>query len=120
MGILIQTTSLVYVFPSTLSLGVSTRVGNEIGANRLAKIRISMIIYLSCAVTLGFVAWLFTTLLRHQWGHLFTTDDKILKLTAIAFPITRLCEIGNCPQTTGCGVLRGSARHTIGANINLG
>jgi multidrug resistance protein, MATE family len=31
-----------------------------------------------------------------------------------------MCELGNCPQTTGCGVLRGSARPKIGANVNLG
>ena len=120
MGILIQTTSLVYVFPSALSLGVSTRVGNELGANRPAKARISMIVSLVCAVALGLAAMLFTTLMRHQWGRFFTTDTEILDLTAIALPITGLCELGNCPQTTGCGVLRGSARPTIGANINLG
>ncbi|GFY84260.1 MATE efflux family protein [Actinidia rufa] len=28
--------------------------------------------------------------------------------------------LGNCPQTTGCGVLRGTARPKVGANINLG
>ncbi|GAV58520.1 MatE domain-containing protein [Cephalotus follicularis] len=120
MGILIQTTSLVYVFPSALSLGVSTRVGNELGANRPAKARISMIVSLFCAVVLGLMAMLFTTLMRHQWGRFFTTDAEILELTAIALPIIGLCELGNCPQTTGCGVLRGSARPTIGANINLG
>ncbi|KAM3688613.1 hypothetical protein ACB098_10G167900 [Castanea mollissima] len=120
MGILIQTTSLVYVFPSALSLGVSTRVGNELGANRPAKARISMIVSLVCAVALGLAAMLFTTLMRHQWGRFFTTDTEILDLTAIALPIAGLCELGNCPQTTGCGVLRGSARPTIGANINLG
>ncbi|PIA51835.1 hypothetical protein AQUCO_01000013v1 [Aquilegia coerulea] len=120
MGILIQTTSLVYVFPSSLSLGVSTRVGNELGANRPAKARISMIVSLTCAVALGIVAMLFATLMRHQWGRLFTNDPEILELTAIALPIAGLCELGNCPQTTGCGVLRGSARPTTGANINLG
>ncbi|XP_061351482.1 protein DETOXIFICATION 48-like [Gastrolobium bilobum] len=120
MGILIQTTSLVYVFPSSLSLGVSTRVGNELGANRPAKARISMIVSLFCAVALGIAATLFTTLMRHQWGRFFTNDQEILKLTAIALPIVGLCELGNCPQTTGCGVLRGSARPTVGANINLG
>lgn len=120
MGILIQTTSLVYVFPSALSLGVSTRVGNELGANRPAKARISMIVSLVCAVGLGLAAMLFTTLMRHQWGRFFTSDAEILELTAIALPVAGLCEIGNCPQTTGCGVLRGSARPTIGANINLG
>ncbi|KAJ0025626.1 hypothetical protein Pint_08561 [Pistacia integerrima] len=120
MGILIQTTSLVYVFPSSLSLGVSTRVGNELGANRPAKARISMIVSLFCAVALGLMAMLFTTLMRHQWGRFFTNDAEILELTAIALPIAGLCELGNCPQTTGCGVLRGSARPAIGANINLG
>ncbi|XP_059633304.1 protein DETOXIFICATION 48-like [Cornus florida] len=120
MGILIQTTSLVYVFPSSLSLGVSTRVGNELGANRPAKARISMIVSLACAVALGLAAMLFTTLMRHRWGRFFTTDAEILELTAVALPIAGLCELGNCPQTTGCGVLRGSARPTIGANINLG
>ncbi|CAK9157921.1 unnamed protein product [Ilex paraguariensis] len=120
MGILIQTTSLVYVFPSALSLGVSTRVGNELGANRPAKARISMMVSLVVAVALGLAAMLFTTLMRHRWGRFFTEDSEILELTAIALPIAGVCELGNCPQTTGCGVLRGSARPTIGANINLG
>ncbi|RDX63312.1 Protein DETOXIFICATION 48, partial [Mucuna pruriens] len=120
MGILIQTTSLVYVFPSSLSLGVSTRVGNELGANNPAKARLSMIVSLFCAVGLGLGAMLFTTLMRHQWGRFFTNDHEILELTSLVLPIAGLCELGNCPQTTGCGVLRGSARPTIGANINLG
>nr|GMD88904.1 protein DETOXIFICATION 48-like [Ipomoea batatas] len=120
MGILIQTTSLVYVFPSSLSLGVSTRVGNELGAGRPARARISMIVSLFCAAGLGVAAMLFATLMRHKWGRFFTADEEILELTAIALPIAGLCELGNCPQTTGCGVLRGSARPTIGANINLG
>ncbi|XP_019175169.1 PREDICTED: protein DETOXIFICATION 48-like [Ipomoea nil] len=120
MGILIQTTSLVYVFPSSLSLGVSTRVGNELGAGRPARARISMIVSLFCAAGLGVAAMLFATLMRHKWGRFFTADEEILKLTAIALPIAGVCELGNCPQTTGCGVLRGSARPTIGANINLG
>ncbi|KAG5034425.1 hypothetical protein JHK87_009335 [Glycine soja] len=120
MGILIQTTALVYVFPSSLSLAVSTRVGNELGANRPAKARISMIVSLACAVALGVAAMLFTTLMRHRLGRFFTSDREILHLTSIALPIVGLCELGNCPQTTGCGVLRGSARPTVGANINLG
>ncbi|KAK9166129.1 hypothetical protein Scep_001320 [Stephania cephalantha] len=120
MGILIQTTSLVYVFPTALSVGVSTRVGNELGANRPAKARIATIVSLACAVALGLGATLFTILMRHRWGHFFTDDAEILELTAVALPIVGLCELGNCPQTTGCGVLRGSARPTTGANINLG
>ncbi|KAH9316736.1 hypothetical protein KI387_025363, partial [Taxus chinensis] len=68
MGILIQTTALVYIFPSSLSLGVSTRVGNELGGNRLAKARIAMIMALLCAGVLGLLALTFTTIMRHKWG----------------------------------------------------
>ncbi|CAL1395601.1 unnamed protein product [Linum trigynum] len=120
MGILIQTTSLVYVFPSSLSLGVSTRVGNELGANRPGRARVSMMVSMVCAAGLGVVAMVFAGLMRWQWGRMFTADVEILELTSIALPIAGLCELGNCPQTTGCGVLRGSARPTVGANINLG
>ncbi|CAN8241212.1 unnamed protein product [Cochlearia groenlandica] len=120
MGILIQTTALVYVFPSSLSLGVSTRISNELGAKRPRKARVTMIISLFCATGLGLMAMAFTVLVRHRWGRLFTKDLDILELTSIALPIVGLCELGNCPQTTGCGVLRGSARPKLGANINLG
>ncbi|CAN1156775.1 Protein DETOXIFICATION 48 [Linum perenne] len=120
MGILIQTTSLVYVFPSSLGLGVSTRVGNELGANRPGRARVSTIVSMICSLVLGVAAMSFAMMMRWRWGRLFTTDADILELTSLALPIVGLCELGNCPQTTGCGVLRGSARPTVGANINLG
>lgn len=120
MGILIQTTSLIYIFPSSLGMGVSTRVGNELGANRPAKARRAMIVALATSSVLGLVAMSFAFSVRYRWAKLFTQDPEILMLTSAALPILGLCELGNCPQTTGCGVLRGSARPTLGANINLG
>jgi MATE family multidrug resistance protein len=109
MGVLIQTTALLYIFPSALSLAVSTRVGNELGANRPNKARIAMLVALGCAGVVAVVAAILTTAMRHTWGGIFTSNKEILSLTAIAMPIVGLCELGNCPQTTGCGVLRGSA-----------
>ncbi|KAJ4909490.1 MATE efflux family protein [Raphanus sativus] len=41
-------------------------------------------------------------------------------LVASVMPIVGLCELGNCPQTTGCGILRGTGRPTVGAHVNLG
>lgn len=119
MGILIQITALVYIFPSSLSLAVSTRVSNELGANRPAKARLAVMVASCCAVVLGVFAMAFTTTIRHAWGRMFTNDETILRLTAMALPIVGLCELGNSPQTTGCGVLRGSARPSVGVKINL-
>ncbi|CAH8383616.1 unnamed protein product [Eruca vesicaria subsp. sativa] len=119
MGILIQITSLVYIFPSSLSFGVSTRVGNELGSNRPKRARRAAIVGLGLSIALGFTALTFTVSVRNMWARLFTDDEEIIKLTLMALPIVGLCELGNCPQTTGCGVLRGSARPRIGANVNM-
>ncbi|KAG8374853.1 hypothetical protein BUALT_Bualt10G0038800 [Buddleja alternifolia] len=120
MGILIQATSLIYIFPFSLSFGVSTRVGNEFGAGRPKNARISAIVGLCTSFFLGFSALSFAFSVRKIWGSLFTQDEEILGLPSMVLPIIGLCELGNCPQTTGCGVLRGTARPKMGANINLG
>ncbi|KAL7183868.1 hypothetical protein ACSBR2_026111 [Camellia fascicularis] len=120
MGILIQTTSLIYIFPSSLSFSASTRVGNELGAGNPAKAKLAAIVGLCWSFVLGFSALVFAVLVRNVWATMFTQDKEIVALTSLVLPIIGLCELGNCPQTTGCGVLRGSARPKIGANINLG
>ncbi|KAI3709583.1 hypothetical protein L2E82_39349 [Cichorium intybus] len=120
MGILIQTTALLYVFPSSLSFAVSTRVGNELGANRPSKARVSAMVSVFFAGLMGLSAMLFATSMRERWGRMFTDDTNILRLTSVALPIIGLCELGNCPQTVGCGVVRGTARPTTAANVNLG
>lgn len=119
-AILMQTASLMYTVPLALSSSVSTRVGNELGACRPDKAKLATLVALGCAVVIALISVTWTTILRDHWGKLFTMDENVLALTAAAMPIMGLCELGNCPQTTGCGVLRGSARPAIGARINLG
>ncbi|KAL4347149.1 hypothetical protein GQ457_17G025530 [Hibiscus cannabinus] len=120
MGILIQTTALIYIFPSSLSFGVSTRVGNELGANRPNKAKLAAFVGLYIGFMLGLSALVFAIMVRNVWAKMFTGDKQIIALTSLVLPIIGLCELGNCPQTTGCGVLRGTARPKEGANINLG
>ncbi|RYR68042.1 hypothetical protein Ahy_A03g014506 isoform A [Arachis hypogaea] len=119
MGVLIQTTSFIYVFPSSLGFAVSTRVGNELGANRPFRAKLSAVVSVFLSAMMGFSAMVFATAMRHMWGRMFTTDKDILRLTSAALPILGLCEIGNCPQTVGCGVVRGTARPSMAANVNL-
>ncbi|CAI9768206.1 unnamed protein product [Fraxinus pennsylvanica] len=99
---------------------VSTRVGNELGAGRPENAKRATIVGLSGSFILGFSALFFTVSVRNNWAKLFTHDKEIIALTSLVLPIIGLCELGNCPQTTGCGVLRGTARPKVGANINLG
>lgn len=119
MGILIQTTSFMYIFPSSLSFSVSTRVGNELGANSPKKAKFAAEIGLYSSFVLGFSALFFAVMVRDVWASMFTEDEEIIALTSMVLPIVGLCELGNCPQTTVCGALRGMARPKLGANINL-
>ncbi|XP_051131733.1 protein DETOXIFICATION 52-like [Andrographis paniculata] len=120
MGVLIQTTSLLYVLPSSLSLAVSTRVGNELGASRPDRARVAAIVSIFLAGMMGLSAMTFATSMRNLWARMYTDDVDILRLTSAALPILGLCELGNCPQTVGCGVVRGTARLATAANVNLG
>lgn len=118
-GVLIQTTSLMYTVPMALAACVSTRVGNELGAGKPRRARMAATVALWCAAGVGLahVAW--TAAFSEQWVSLFTREPSVVALASAAMPVLGLCELGNCPQTTGCGVLRGTARPAVGARINL-
>ncbi|XP_058077065.1 protein DETOXIFICATION 48-like [Magnolia sinica] len=119
MGALIQTTSLLYIIPTSISLGASTRIGNELGANMPQKARKVMIVALWASSLLGFLSMVFAIGVRSVWGKMFSHDQETLDLTCAVLPIIGLCEIFNCPQTTGCGILRGCARPSLVANVNF-
>ncbi|XP_071725300.1 protein DETOXIFICATION 55-like [Rutidosis leptorrhynchoides] len=118
-AIVIQTTSLMYTIPTALSASVSTRVGNELGAGRPNRARLSTIVAVGLALFSSLFGLLWTTLGREVWGRVFTNDNEVLELTMRVLPIIGVCELANCPQTTSCGILRGSARPSIGAWINF-
>ncbi|KAK6114765.1 hypothetical protein DH2020_007034 [Rehmannia glutinosa] len=115
-GIMIQTTSLMYTVPMALA----GCVGNELGAGKPYKAKLAAIVALICAFAVGFINIIWTVIFRQKWGGLFTKDEMLKALVASVLPIIGLCELANCPQTTGCGVLRGTARPVVGAHINLG
>ncbi|KAL0538000.1 hypothetical protein IC582_026994 [Cucumis melo] len=118
-GIVIQTTSLMYTLPMALSAAVSTRVGHELGAGRPKKARLAAVVAIGLALVGSLMGLALTTVGRRTWGRVFTKDEEILELTMAVLPIIGLCELANCPQTTSCGILRGSARPVIGAGINF-
>ncbi|KAJ1398101.1 Multi antimicrobial extrusion protein [Sesbania bispinosa] len=84
------------------------------------RAKVAAFVGLCFSFVLGFSALFFAFSVRNVWASMFTQDAKIIALTSMVLPIVGLCELGNCPQTTVCGVLRGTARPKLGANINLG
>lgn len=118
-AIVIQTTALMYTFPVSLSASVSARVGNELGVGRPGRARAAAVVAMGLAIVGSCIGLLWTTLGKEAWARVFTKDGEVLELAKTVLPVIGLCELGNCPQTTGCGVLRGSARPAVGAAINF-
>ncbi|KAF2592496.1 hypothetical protein F2Q70_00045292, partial [Brassica cretica] len=95
-------------------------VGNELGAGRPYKARLAANVALACAFVIGALNVAWTVILKERWAGLFTGYEPLKVLVASVMPIVGLCELGNCPQTTGCGILRGTGRPAVGAHVNLG
>ncbi|KAF2319278.1 hypothetical protein GH714_014383 [Hevea brasiliensis] len=114
IGILIQATGLLYVVPYSLSTGLSTRVGQELGAGHPSQARRATIVGLIVSFICGLLTFAFTISVKDWWGKMYTKEQQILDLTSLALPIVGVCELGNCPQTAACGVLIGSARPEMG------
>lgn len=120
IGILMQMTALVYVFPSSLSYGVSTIVAQELGRGRPVKAKTVATIGTIWGVFMGIVAMAFNVYAMKWWGLMFTNSERVVKIVMSVLPVVGFCELGNCPQTAMCGALRGSARAKLGAHLNLG
>ncbi|KAM7463899.1 hypothetical protein LguiA_032020 [Lonicera macranthoides] len=119
MGILIQTTGTIYVFPFSLSLSISQRVGHELGAGQPARAQLAAVVGISLAVVLGLTAFGLAVALRSVWGKMYTNEPQILDMVSMALPILGLAEVGNSPQTAACGVLTGSAQPKVGVRVNI-
>ncbi|KAK3124040.1 hypothetical protein QOZ80_8AG0639610 [Eleusine coracana subsp. coracana] len=100
MGVLIQTTSLLYIFPHALSCAVSTRVAHELGAGRPAGARRAARVGLALGAALGVAACAWAARAA-CWARAFTADAGVLRLAAAALPVLGAAELGNCPQTAG-------------------
>ncbi|XP_062096483.1 protein DETOXIFICATION 53 [Humulus lupulus] len=119
MGILIQTTGMLYVFPISLSAGLTTRVGHALGSGQPVRAQWTAILGLTLAFGFGLSALVFTIVARSWWGRLYTDEPQVLDMLSKTLPLLGLCELGNTPQTAACGVLNGMARPNLGARINL-
>ncbi|KAL4395076.1 hypothetical protein AHAS_Ahas02G0215800 [Arachis hypogaea] len=119
MGILIQTLGFLYVFPFSLSIALTTRIGHSLGASEPTKARRSAIIGFIIALTFGVIAFIFLMFVRRNLGKVFTNETQIIDMVTSVLPILGLCEICNWSQTVSCGILSGTARPYLGARINL-
>ncbi|KAK4797401.1 hypothetical protein SAY86_029727 [Trapa natans] len=90
-------TGLLYTFPFSLSSGLSTRIGQALGADQPSRAQLISIIGLTAATAFGISAAVLMAAVKSVWGRVYTEELQILELVSSTLPILGLSELGNSP-----------------------
>jgi len=118
-SILITIASLTFQIPFSISVAVSTRVANLIGAtlSEAAKTTAKVDFFAACIV--GLLNFTLLSSLRHRIPSLFTNERDVIDLVAALMPILAAFQLLDAFATNCSGLLRGLGRQEIGGYVNL-
>lgn len=100
-------TSLLYMIPLSISMGVTILVGQEVGAGRLRDARQYSYLSIGFAVFTSFISIAVLLLFREQIASLYTTDLDIVELSMQFFIYAALFQLSDAVQAPVQGALRG-------------
>ncbi|KAG5102372.1 hypothetical protein JHK84_047341 [Glycine max] len=104
----------------SLATSVSTRVSNELGANRAGQACESARVSLALSVVSGCIGGSTMVAARGVWGDLFSHDKGVVKGVKKAMLLMALVEVFNFPVTVCGGIVRGTGRPRLGMYASLG
>lgn len=117
----VMTTSVsIYHIPFSVSIAVSTRLGNLIGAGALSAARIATRAYLVTFLAIGFVDAIFLVATRNILPSAFTDDQEVIAIVSSVMPILALFQLSDAGTALANAILRGLGRQSIGGYVNLG
>jgi len=105
--------------PLALSIAVSIRVGNLLGAGQPVRARhSSRVACLLIALVMAVIAGLIM-LAKDYIGRIFTNDPEVVALVASLVPIYALFQVSDGVQSMVAGTFRGMGRQHIVAGLNF-
>ncbi|KAJ6375858.1 hypothetical protein OIU77_000761 [Salix suchowensis] len=120
LSISLNTAATVWMIPYGLSGAASTRVSNELGAQRPYLARLAVRVVIAIAVTEGIVVGIVLILIRNVWGYAYSNEIQVVKYVAVMLPVVATSNFLDGLQCVLSGVARGCGWQKIGAYINLG
>ncbi|KAF2683749.1 MATE efflux family protein [Lentithecium fluviatile CBS 122367] len=110
----------IYHIPFSVSIAVSTRLGNLIGAGALSAARIATRTYVIMFLIIGTVDATFLVSTRNILPSAFTEDPEVIKIVSSVMPILALFQLSDAGTALANAILRGLGRQSIGGYVNLG
>ncbi|XP_010277404.1 PREDICTED: protein DETOXIFICATION 56 [Nelumbo nucifera] len=111
---------LLYSVMLSLATSASTRVSNELGANRSRPACQSAYVSLAVSVICGCIGGSVMVAARGGWGSLYSHDEGVVRGVKKMMLLMALVEVVNFPLAVCGGIVRGTARPWLGMYANLG
>ncbi|KPN97152.1 MATE family efflux transporter [Lysinibacillus sp. ZYM-1] len=105
--IAINFTSLLYMVPLSISMGVTILVGFEIGAGRMRDARIYSYLCVGTAILFSFISACILFILREPVAHMYTTDSKVIEYAVQFLVYAAIFQLSDAIQAPVQGALRG-------------
>lgn len=118
-SVIMTADQIINTVPFGLGVAASARIGNLLGARRVAEASRSA----HCAAVLSAVAGalILAVLMgvKDVFGRVFNDDQRVVRLVAEVMPYVALFQIADGLNGSCGGVLRGQGRQWVGAAVNL-
>ena len=100
-------TSLLYMVPLSISMGVTILVGFEIGAGRMQDARIYSYLCVATAILFSFISACILFLLREPVANMYTADREVLEYAVQFLVFAAIFQLSDAIQAPVQGALRG-------------
>lgn len=100
-------TSLLYMLPLSMSMGVTILVGQEVGAKRFKDAKQYGFYSIIATICFSFLAISILLGFREQIASLYSTDDQIITLATTFFIYAAFFQLSDAIQAPVQGILRG-------------
>jgi len=105
--IAINFTSLLYMVPLSISMGVTILVGFEIGAGRMRDARTYSYLCVGAAIIFSFISACILFIFREPVAHMYTTDSNVIEYAVQFLVFAAIFQLSDSIQAPVQGALRG-------------
>lgn len=106
-------TSLLYMVPLSISMGVTILVGFEIGGNRMQDAKLYSYLCVGTAILFSFISACILFILREPVANMYTTDGKVLEYAGHFLIYAAIFQLSDAIQAPVQGALRGYKDVTV-------
>ncbi|KOP69639.1 multidrug transporter MatE [Lysinibacillus sp. FJAT-14745] len=106
-------TSLLYMVPLSISMGITILVGFEIGAGRLHDAKLYSYLCVGTAILFSFISACILFILREPVANMYTTDGEVLEYAVHFLIFAAIFQLSDAIQAPVQGALRGYKDVTV-------